>query len=149
MLSSSIPRPPPISNSPGFGVYAVEVPVQNVFTTIASCVGPLVVNVIDEGSGWQVILTDDVAHPNLTVPVNGGIAVITMPIAIFPPGGTVGGTPFNGGVTVIVIGEFETVSSVEPCTSLCVADTVVVAVFGVGPVDVRLADPALPAWRRF
>jgi hypothetical protein len=30
-----------------------------------------------------------------------------------------------------------------------VADPVVVAVFGVGPVDVRLADPELPAWRRF
>ena len=30
-----------------------------------------------------------------------------------------------------------------------VADPVVVAVFGVGPVDVRLADAHLPAWRRF
>jgi hypothetical protein len=28
-------------------------------------------------------------------------------------------------------------------------DPVVVAVFGVGPVDVRLADAHLPAWRRF
>jgi hypothetical protein len=30
-----------------------------------------------------------------------------------------------------------------------VADPVVVAVFGVGPVGVRLADPSLPTWRRF
>jgi hypothetical protein len=29
-----------------------------------------------------------------------------------------------------------------------VADPVVVAVFGVGPVDVQLADPRQPAWRR-
>jgi hypothetical protein len=29
------------------------------------------------------------------------------------------------------------------------ADPVVVAVFGVGPVDVRLADPSLPTWRKF
>jgi hypothetical protein len=29
------------------------------------------------------------------------------------------------------------------------AEPVVVAVFGVGPVDVRLADAHLPAWRRF
>ena len=30
-----------------------------------------------------------------------------------------------------------------------VAEPVVVAVFGEGPVDVELADPHLPAWRRF
>ena len=30
-----------------------------------------------------------------------------------------------------------------------VADPVVIAVFGVGPVDVGLADPSLPTWRRF
>jgi hypothetical protein len=30
-----------------------------------------------------------------------------------------------------------------------VADPVVVAVFGMGPVDIRLANPSLPSWRRF
>jgi len=30
-----------------------------------------------------------------------------------------------------------------------VAEPVVIAVFGVGPVDVQLADPHLPAWRKF
>jgi hypothetical protein len=29
-----------------------------------------------------------------------------------------------------------------------VADPVIVAVFGVGPVDIELADPRLPSWRR-
>jgi hypothetical protein len=29
-----------------------------------------------------------------------------------------------------------------------VSDPVVIAVFGVGPVDIRLADPSLPSWRR-
>jgi len=25
---------------------------------------------------------------------------------------------------------------------------VVIAIFGIGPVDIRLADPHLPAWRQ-
>ena len=108
-------------------------PLQKVSTTNATCVGPLDVNVTDEGSGTQVIVTDDVEQPNVTVPVNPGIAVITTPTASLPPGGTGGKDPPGGGVTVIVIGEFETVSSVEPCTSLCVADIVVVRP-AVGPV---------------
>lgn len=29
-----------------------------------------------------------------------------------------------------------------------VAEPVVVAVFGMGPVDIRLADPSLPTWRK-
>jgi hypothetical protein len=29
-----------------------------------------------------------------------------------------------------------------------VAEPVVVAVFGIGPVDIRLADPSLPTWRK-
>ena len=85
---------------------------QNVFTTNATCVGLLEVNVTEAGSGTQVIVTDDVEQPNVTVPVNPGIAVITTPTASLPPGGTGGNEPPGGGVTVIVIGEFETVSSV-------------------------------------
>ena len=85
-------------------------------TTKATCVGPLDVNVTDAGSGVQVIVGDDVVQPNVTFPVNPGIAVNTSCMAILPPGGTGGNDPPAGGVTVIVIGEFETVRSVEPVT---------------------------------
>ena len=98
--------------------------------------GPFDVNVTDAGSGVQVIVTDEVEHPNVTVPLNPGIAVNTSPIASLPPGGTGGNDPPGGGVTVIVIGEFETVSSVEPLTSFWVADIVVVRP-AVGPVVAR------------
>jgi hypothetical protein len=27
-------------------------------------------------------------------------------------------------------------------------EPVVIAIFGIGPVDIRLADPHLPAWRQ-
>src|SRR4029077_13299321 len=52
--SRSSPRPPP--NPPGFGALSgAASPVQNVFTTIATCDGPPGVNVTFGGSGIQVI----------------------------------------------------------------------------------------------
>jgi hypothetical protein len=136
MMSSISPGPPPNTKPPGFGTNVVVVPVQKVFTTNATCVGPFDVNVTDAGSGVQVIVTDEVEQPNVTVPLNPGIAVSTSPIASLPPGGTGGNDPPAGGVTVIVIGEFETVRRVEPLTSFCVADIVVVRP-AVGPVVAR------------
>lgn len=122
-LSKSSPRPPP--NPPGFGPSGAAFPEQNVFSTIATCVGPPGVSVTEAGSGWHVIVGDDVVQPNVTVPVNPGIAVSTMPTASCPPGGTGGNEPPGGGVTEIVIGEFETVSDVDPTTLFDVADIVV------------------------
>jgi hypothetical protein len=125
-------RPP--LNPPGGGpTSAVVVPVQNVFSTIATSVGPAGVNVTEAGSGAQVIVGDDVVHPKVTVPVKPGVDVSTIPIANLPPGGTGGNVPPAGGVTDIDIGELEIVSKVDPLTSFNDAEIVVVnpAVFPV------------------
>jgi hypothetical protein len=89
-------------------------PVQNVFTTNATCVGPFEEIVMDAGRGWHVMVTDDVVQLNVTVPFVPGTAVITPPTGSMPPGGTGPNVPLGGGVIVIVIGEFETVSCAVP-----------------------------------
>ena len=116
--------PPP--NPPGIGSDPVVTPLQKVFSTIATSVGPPGVNVTVAGSGAQVIVTDDVVQPKVTVPLKPGVDVSTIPIANVPPGGTGGKVPPAGGVTAIEMGEFETVSKVEPVTSSNVAEMVVV-----------------------
>jgi hypothetical protein len=124
----------PRLNPPGGGpTSAVVVPVQNVFSTIATSVGPAGVNVTEAGSGAQVMVGDDVVQLKLTVPVKPGVDVSTIPIANLPPGGTGGNVPPAGGVTDIVIGELEIVSNVVPLTSFNDAEIVVVnpAVFPV------------------
>jgi hypothetical protein len=69
--------PPP--KPPGFGTDpAVVVPLQNVFSTIATSVGPPGVSVTDAGSGAQVIVGDDVVQLNVTIPLNPGIDVSTI-----------------------------------------------------------------------
>jgi hypothetical protein len=117
--------PPP--NPPGIGTDPVVVtPLQNVFSTIATSVGPVGVKVTVAGSGAHVIVGEDVVQPNVTVPLKPGVDVSTIPIANVPPGGTGGKVPPTGGVTEIEIGEFETVSRVDPVTSFNVAEIVVV-----------------------
>jgi hypothetical protein len=118
--------PPP--NPPGLGtVPPVVMPLQNVFSTIATSVGPFGVSVTEAGSGAHVIVGDEVVQPNVTVPLNPGVEFNTRPIASVPPGGTGGYEPPVGGVTVIVIGEFDVVSVVDPITSSSVAEIVVVS----------------------
>jgi hypothetical protein len=112
------------------------VPLQNVFSTIATSVGPPGVSVTDAGSGAQVIVGEDVVQPKVTVPLKPGIDVSTIPTANVPPGGTGGKVPPAGGVTEIEIGEFEIVSSVDPVTSFNVAEIVVVKA-AVPPVEAR------------
>ena len=126
----SNPSPPP--NPPGFGApIGATFPVQNVFTTIATCDGPPGVIVTFAGSGMQVIegagcpSVPVTVQPNVTVPLNPGVAVSTIPTASFPPGGTGGIVPPGGGVTEIVMGEFVSVRSVEPVTSSIDAEIVV------------------------
>ena len=134
-LSSKNHVPPP--NPPGLGTDAVVVvPLQNVFNTIATSVGPFGVSVTEAGSGAHVIVGDEVVHPKVTVPLNPGVEFNTSPIASVPPGGTGGYEPPAGGVTVIVIGEFDVVSVVDPVTSLSVAEIVVVSP-AVAPVVAR------------
>ena len=117
--------PPP--NPPGIGTDPVVVtPLQKVFSTIATSVGPVGVKVTVAGSGAHVIVGEDVVQPNVTVPLKPGVDVSTIPIANVPPGGTGGKAPPAGGVTEIEIGEFETVSRVDPVTSFNVAEIVVV-----------------------
>jgi hypothetical protein len=111
---------------------------QNVFSTIATSVGPLGVNTTDAGSGAQVIVGEEVVQPKVTVPLKPGIDVRTIPTANTPPGGTGGKLPPAGGVTVIEIGEFEIVSNVDPVTSFNVAEIVVVKA-AVPPVEARPA----------
>jgi hypothetical protein len=118
-------KPPP--NPPGIGTDpVVVVPLQNVFSTIATSVGPVGVKVTVAGSGAHVIVGEDVVQPKVTVPLNPGVDVSTIPIANVPPGGTGGKAPPAGGVTEIEIGELETVNKVEPVTSFNVAEIVVV-----------------------
>jgi hypothetical protein len=118
-------KPPP--SPPGAGTDPVVVaPLQNVFSTIATSVGPFGVKVTVAGSGAHVIVGEDVEQPKFTVPLKPGADVSTIPIASVPPGGTGGKVPPAGGVTEIEIGEFETVSNVEPVTSFNVAEIVVV-----------------------
>ncbi len=118
-------KPPP--NPPGTGASCpVVVPLQNVFSTIATSVGPAGVSVTVAGSGAQVIVGEDVVQPKVTVPLNPGVDVSTIPIANVPPGGTGGKAPPAGGVTEIAMGELETVSKVDPVTSFNVAEIVVV-----------------------
>jgi hypothetical protein len=126
--------------------------VQNVLITIASCVGPPGDNVTELGFGTQVIegagwpSAPVTVQPNVTVPLNPGVAVSTIPTASFPPGGTGGITPPDGGVTEILMGEFVVVSVVEPVTSLSMAEIVELK-SAVGPVDARpaaLMDAASP-----
>jgi hypothetical protein len=131
---SSTPSPPP--DPPGVGPSGAVFAVQNVFSTIATSVGPPGVRVTLAGSGWHVIVGDEVAQLNVTVPLKPGIAVSTIPTANLPPGGTGGNDPPGGGVTEIVIGEFVSVSSVEPVTSFNVADIVVLE-SALGPVVAR------------
>jgi hypothetical protein len=115
-----------------------------VFTTKATCVGPFGVTFTDEGSGTQLIegagapLAVVTVQPNVTVPLKPSIVLSTIPTASFPPGGTGGNVPPTGGVTVIVIGEFETVNVVDPATSFSVAEIVVLNP-DVAPVE---ASPA-------
>jgi len=122
MPSRNSPSPPP--NPPGFGTAAFVLPVQNVFTTNATCVGPFGVKFTDAGSGTQLIegagapLAVVTEHPNVTVPLKPSVAVSTIPTASFPPGGTGGNVPPIGGVTTTLIGEFDTVSVVEPIISV-------------------------------
>ncbi len=117
--------PPP--DPPGIGIAPVVVaPLQNVFSTIATSVGPAGVKVTVAGSGAHVIVGEDVVQPKVTVPLKPGVDVSTIPIANVPPGGTGGKAPPAGGVTEIEIGELETVSRVEPVTSFNVAEIVVV-----------------------
>jgi hypothetical protein len=100
--------------------------VQNVFSTIATSVGPPGVSVTEAGSGAQVIVGEDVVQLNVTVPLKPGVDVNTIPIANLPPGGTGGKAPPGGSVTEIEIGELETVSTVDPVTLSNVAEIVVV-----------------------
>ena len=82
-----MPRP----NPPDAGaIKPVVVPLQNVFSTIATSVGPFGVITTDAGSGAQVIVGEEVVQPNVTVPLKPGIAVSTIPTANVPPGGTGG-----------------------------------------------------------
>jgi hypothetical protein len=118
---------------------------QNVFSTIATSVGPVGVNTTDAGSGAQVIVGEDVVHPKVTVPLNPVVDVSTIPTASVPPGGTGGKVPPAGGVTEIEIGEFEIVSKVDPVTSFNVAETVVVKA-AVPPVEARPAPLIVAAW---
>jgi hypothetical protein len=115
------PDPPGIGNDP-----VVVAPLQNVFSTIATSVGPAGVKVTVAGSGAHVIVGEDVVQPKVTVPLKPGVDVSTIPIANVPPGGTGGKVPPAGGVTAMEIGEFETVSRVDPVTSFNVAEIVVV-----------------------
>ena len=115
------PNPPGIGNDP-----VVVVPLQNVFSTIATSVGPAGVRVTVAGSGAHVIVGEDVVQPKVTVPLKPGVDVSTIPIAKVPPGGTGGKVPPVGGVTEIEIGELETVNKVDPVTSFNVAEIVVV-----------------------
>jgi hypothetical protein len=129
----------PRTNPPDGGpTIAVVVPLQNVFSTIATSVGPVGVRTTDAGSGAQVIVGEDVVQPKVTVPLKPGIDVSTIPIANVPPGGTGGKVPPAGGVTEIEIGELETVSKVDPVTSFRLAEIVVVRA-GVVPVEARPA----------
>ena len=114
------------------------VPLQNVFSTIATSVGPVGVKVTVAGSGAHVIVGEDVVQPNVTVPLNPGVDVSTIPIANVPPGATGGKVPPAGGVTEIEIGEFDIVSNVDPVTSFNVAEIVVVKA-AVPPVEARPA----------
>lgn len=124
-LSNRSVMPPP--DPPGIGIDPVVVaPLQNVFSTIATSVGPVGVKVTFAGSGAHVIVGEDVVHPKVTVPLKPGVDVSTIPIANVPPGGTGGKVPPAGGVTEIEIGELETVNKVEPVTSFSVAEIVVV-----------------------
>jgi hypothetical protein len=107
-----------------------------VFSTIATSVGPPGVSVTDAGSGAHVIVGDDVVQLNVTVPLNPGADVSTIPIANLPPGGTGGNVPPGGGVTEIEIGEFDTVSNVDPVTPSNIAEMVVVNA-AVPPVVAR------------
>ncbi len=116
--------PPP--NPLGTGADPVVTPLQKVFSTIATSVGPVGVKVTVAGSGAHVIVGEDVVQPKVTVPLKPGVDVSTIPIANVPPGGTGGKAPPAGGVTVMEIGELETVSKVEPVTSSNVAEIVVV-----------------------
>jgi len=116
--------PPP--NPPGTGTDPVVTPLQNVFSTTATSVGPVGVKVTVAGSGAHVIVGEDVVQPKVTVPLKPGVDVSTIPIANVPPGGTGGKVPPAGGVTAMEIGELETVSRVEPVTSFNVAEIVVV-----------------------
>jgi hypothetical protein len=143
-VSNSNASPPP--NPPGRGTdAAVVVPLQNVFSTIATSVGPPGVSVTDAGSGAQVIVGEDVVQLNVTVPLNPGIDVSTMPIANLPPGGTGGKAPPGGGVTEIEIGELETVSTVDPVTLSNVAEIVVVKAV-VAPVVASPLALIVAAW---
>jgi hypothetical protein len=126
-------------NPPGAGPSsAVVVPLQKVFSTIATSVGPPGVSVTEAGSGAQVIVGEDVVQLKVTVPLKPGVEVSTIPIANFPPGGTGGKVPPAGGVTEIEIGELETVSKVDPVTSFNVAEIVVVKPAGP-PIEARPA----------
>jgi hypothetical protein len=116
--------PPP--NPPGTGTDPVVTPLQKVFSTIATSVGPVGVKVTVAGSGAHVMVGEDVVQPNVTVPLKPGVDVSTIPIANVPPGGTGGKVPPAGGVTAMEIGELETVSRVDPVTSFNVAEIVVV-----------------------
>jgi hypothetical protein len=109
-----------------------------VFSTIATCVGPPGVIATDAGFGWHVIVGESVAQPNVTVPLNPGVDVNTIPIASCPPGGTGGYDPPGGGVTEIVIGEFVSESRVDPVTSFNVAEIVVLK-SAFDPVEARPA----------
>ena len=129
------PRPNPPDAGP---TIAVVVPLQNVFSTIATSVGPLGVNTTEAGSGAHVIVGEEVLQPKVTVPLKPGIDVSTIPTANVPPGGTGGKVPPGGGVTDIEIGEFEIVSNVDPVTSFNVAEIVVVRA-AVPPVEARPA----------
>ena len=128
--------PPP--NPPGAGIDPVVTPLQNVFSTIATFVGPFGVKLTVAGSGAHVIVGEDVVQPKVTVPLKPGVDVSTIPIASVPPGGTGGNAPPAGGVTVTEIGELETVSKVDPVTSFNVAEMVVVKP-AVPPIDARPA----------
>jgi hypothetical protein len=136
--------PPP--TPPGTGpTIAVVVPVQNVFSTIATSVGPAGVNVTEAGSGAQVIVGDDVVQLKVTVPVKPGVDVSTIPIANLPPGGTGGKVPPGGDVTEIEIGELEIVNKVDPVTSFSDAEIVVVRP-GVFPVVASPLALIVAAW---
>jgi hypothetical protein len=118
--------------------------VQYVFTTNATCVGPFGVTFTEEGSGTQLIegagapLAVVTEQPNVTVPLKPSVVLSTIPTASLPPGGTGGNVPPAGGVTTMLIGEFDIVSVVEPVVSFSVADIVVFNP-AVAPVE---ASPA-------
>jgi hypothetical protein len=111
---------------------------QNVFSTIATSVGPVGVKVTVAGSGAHVIVGEDVVQPKVTVPLNPGVDVSTIPIANVPPGGTGGKAPPAGGVTEIEIGELETVNKVEPVTSF------VEPVTSFNVAEIVVVRPAVP-----